>query len=267
MKYKIIIIGIGLILGLAVLLLGFVNKPEEIIPIINPIIIEPIFGASSIAHDAGAGQRVTTQTNTVSFTVATGDDKILLAVTNFRDDGTADVSGITWNGAAESFTEVGSVSKNDIVFQLWYLVNPTSKADNVVATGTTDPHSQLISILSLTGVHQTDPVPTNAMSTTHDGNYGIAITTQHVDSWLFGGIGPRNANYAITPDYTEVFVSDTNASLFTERRALTTTAEYSLTWTGTGAADHGVGVMEIREAGVAVADEPVFQSLYDFGTD
>jgi len=199
----------------------------------------------AIAFDASGGQRVTGQTNTLGFTVAAGTDKALYAVTTVRDDGTEDVATVKWNG--ESFTEVATSSSNDVVMQLWVLKNPTSKTDSVVAVGSSDPHSQLIAVLSVTGVDQTASDPNNVISTSHT-DYGIAITTLDANSWLFGGIGPRNQNYDITPDYTSVFESDTVAALFSERRAVTTTGSYSLTWTGTGGASHNVGVMEIKEA-------------------
>jgi len=210
--------------------------------------------AGAIAFDADGGQIVTTQTNTLSFTVGSGTDKALYAITTIKDDGINKVSTLTWNGGTEAFTEVASSSSSDVLMmQLWVLKNPTSKADDIVATGTSDPPAQVLAVLSVTGVDQTASDPNNVIGTSHDGNYGIAITTLNANSWLFGGIGPRNANFDITPDYTSVLEIDDVPSLFSERRAVTTTGSYSLTWSGTGTASLNVGVMEINESSAAAA--------------
>lgn len=217
----------------------------------------------AVSFDAAGGQRVTGQVNTLGFTVGSGSDKAIYAITNVRDDGIEDVDTLTWNGGAESFTEVARSANGDVVMQMWVLKNPTSKTDDIVATGTSDPFAQVLSVLSVFGVDQTADNPNNVIATSDDGNYGIDITTLTVNPFLFGGNCPRNANFDITPDFTSVTEIDDNPSIFSERRAVTSIGTFSLTWTGTGGATRNVGVMEINESAVAVQAKFVNQGGED----
>jgi len=217
----------------------------------------------AIAFDTSGNNRDAGQTNTIALTVAAGSNKALVALTVVRDDGTEDVSGITWN-TTENFTEVSSVADNDVVVQAWYLVNPTSASDDVVATATADPFAQCMAVISLTGVNQADPVPTDATGDNDDwgADWSIDITTQHANSWLFGSVCTRNANLDLTEDYTLVSSIDDNPSLWSQRRAVVGTGLYALTWTGSGNADAGLNILEIREAAAAAAGITVLSSAY-----
>ncbi len=55
------------------------------------------------------------------------------AKTKNADDGKF-ISGVTWNGAAESFTNFGQIQSAESTNEIWFLLDPTATTDDVVVT-------------------------------------------------------------------------------------------------------------------------------------
>jgi uncharacterized repeat protein (TIGR01451 family) len=102
---------------------------------------------------------------TFSHTTGSGSNRFMLVGISYEDDNTAGlaVSGVTYAGQALTF--VGrQTSPQEVVCEIWRLVNPPSGAANVVVSvagsGTGD--GLYAGAITYTGVHQTTPLGTLA---------------------------------------------------------------------------------------------------------
>jgi len=139
-----------------------------------------------------------------SFTVADNANKILIVSTGTYN-GSPTVSGVTWNGASESFTKAVSLAGNYDV-EIWYLVNPTATTDDVVVTfSDSTAGNRGAGVYSFYNVDQTSPIGvTNTVvgGTTTSPNGTITPTTEGsmiVDSF-YNGCGTVSG---VTVDHTE----------------------------------------------------------------
>lgn len=122
----------------------------------------------------------------------TGSDLILIVMA-WTSFGAKTVSGVTYNSISmtEIGTDVDDASGNRHL-SVWYLVNPTTGAHNVVLTLNTSGNISAISA-SYTGASQTgQPDNTAAQPTTTTGDLITSITTVANNCWtilMVGGLG------------------------------------------------------------------------------
>lgn len=106
-----------------------------------------------------------------SHTVSSGDDRLLVVCTAYRDASGNGATSVTWGGTA--LTELGSVyfaGGHDPIVQIWYLVAPSSGTNTVEITFSTAKDDTDAIALDFTGVDQASPwgtVATNSGAATN----------------------------------------------------------------------------------------------------
>lgn len=142
----------------------------------------------AIVFDTAAGFNYSTGSQTKSFTVGSGANRILfvgvLALNNSAGEA---LSGVTYNGVA--MTQVRKVqSSGDFAWTyLYQLVNPASGAHNIVATNTNPSNCTMgVAAASYAGALQTSPIDNSAA--TIGGNSGISVspTIAGGGEWVVG---------------------------------------------------------------------------------
>jgi hypothetical protein len=194
----------------------------------------------AIAFDSAStssGQNVAsiTWSHTVS-----GTDTILL-VGIHETYGVDHVSGVIFNGDALTRVAESLVATGDY---LYYIIAPDTGAHDIVVTfSSTFDRSKVVAGVSLTGVHQTDPVGTIAESggNVAGGNeFTDTVATEDANSWVVDCFCARQGT-ATTPTIaaTAGQTSRVNAAFGTtdparmgiSTKPTTTTGNYSLGWT------------------------------------
>lgn len=129
----------------------------------------------AIAFDSSSNITSDTSNTTTFSHTCSGSDRILFVTASSLNNGTADaVTGVTYAGV--SMTKLfGPVAVGGVswVTYLYYIVNPTSGANNVVISRNTSNGEGYGSAVSYTGVDQVSPIDA---STTGTGT-GSPITT------------------------------------------------------------------------------------------
>jgi len=130
----------------------------------------PVKDAQAVTDDSSSG---TTITNS-AFTVASNSNRILVVSAGRFDAAGGDISGVTWNGGAESFTR--AVFEDDTLSsrsEIWYLINPTATTADIVTTWNATTGRRGAGVYSYYNVDQTTPIGVtntdNGSSTTTTG--------------------------------------------------------------------------------------------------
>lgn len=164
----------------------------------------------AIAYATKTQQKVAggNATNTFSHTISGSDTILFVAVSN--ENGGA-MTGVTYNGVA--MTEIGT---GQGTLHLYYLINPTAGANNVVATRATTTNDFHAWALSYTGAKQSAQPDahskasslTGTVTTVADNSWGIMVA--RADN---AGLAPStNSTERSTPDgYDAWGVFDSNA--------------------------------------------------------
>lgn len=134
----------------------------------------------AIAYDnAVAGEDNTAGTSiTLALNVGTGSDRFLVAgVGTGVSGGVYRVSGVTYNGDALT-QRVGTIApQSNFVHGLWYLVNPDSGNNNLVANFSASASLSWMGAASYTGVAQTAPEASNSGTGAGTTEVGSAVST------------------------------------------------------------------------------------------
>ena len=130
----------------------------------------PVKDAQAVTDTSSSG---TTITNS-AFTVASNSNRILVVSAGRFDAAGGDISGVTWNGGAESFTR--AVFEDDTLSsrsEIWYLINPTATTADIVTTWNATTGRRGAGVYSYYNVDQTTPIGVtntdNGSSTTTTG--------------------------------------------------------------------------------------------------
>lgn len=192
----------------------------------------------AIAFDA-----VSTATNATDPTSLTwshtcsGSDRILIVGTSTESDTgghTAQtVSGITYNGVA--LTKIRSDYITDNGTELWYLVAPSTGANNIVVTMTAVVDGLYGAGLSFTGVDQSNPIDNHNGTTTTGLSISQSITTNVADAMIVNIVQDYNSAAVFTPDgdQTQRFNAATTGDFTTAggTRLVGAAGSYTTTWT------------------------------------
>lgn len=141
---------------------------------------------------------------TWSHTVNTINNTILIIGVSWRNvgAGTEEVSTVTYNSI--ECTKIrhdnyfNSSSKSSA---LYYLIDPSSGAHNIVVTMTGQVWRIVGGSISLTGVHQTDSINVNIGQTSASGNsVSTNITPTVSNTWIVDCVGGRDGSTDATPN-------------------------------------------------------------------
>lgn len=147
----------------------------------------------AIVRDNPQTAAKTTNANdqTLSYTVNSGSDRVLVVVGHFQRNADNNFSpSCTWAGnamtQAVSQTTTFSTSRRWYTV-IWYYINPSvTTADIVMAAGATV-NSFAIAAVTLQGVHQTTPLGSFISDVTNPAN-SLALTGCSADSMIIAGV-------------------------------------------------------------------------------
>lgn len=141
----------------------------------------------AITRDTNAAQTVGTATNTLSFTVGSNDNRLLLVGII---DSTDSTTGVTYDGVA--MTEEISENTSSGVAKIFSLVNPSTGANDIVATRSTG--SNEFSILAASYYNCNGNINATATDVLTNDLLDIDITTTADNCWAFAVWLQDNAN-------------------------------------------------------------------------
>lgn len=130
----------------------------------------------AVAFDAVSSGGGTSQSGNGTITLShtcTGSNLLLIVGVANDAGGSAGVSGITYNGT--SMTALASINNSDsfanILINTYYLIAPSTGANNIVVTRSGSPvTNSSVCGISFTGVDQTTPLGTAATNTQNNGS-------------------------------------------------------------------------------------------------
>ncbi len=160
-----------------------------------------------------------------NFDINFGQNRILIV--GVIADGTS-VDRVTYG--SRSLTQVpGASPSNTVQGSIWYLLNPTCSQETITAHTVTPSKNIVIGAYALSGVDQTNPIPTVATPTIgNSASPSISITNAYGNSWVFdlagvangGGLNsPLQTNEWSTPDTT---ITSASSQAITPSQIITT---------------------------------------------
>ncbi|MEW6043433.1 MAG: hypothetical protein AB1608_04150 [Thermoproteota archaeon] len=175
-------------------------------------------------------------TCTLSHTVA-GTVKLLLVAVSIGDD-TA-VTNITYSNQSLTRIRFDEITTTDRRSELWYLVNPPSGTANVVVT--LDKNEQIVfGAISLTGVHQSNPIDAHNGSTDATGTTepSTSLTTTVDNAFIVDVVSTVDGTMTPGASQTErwdLAQGQLAGSASTEQATIQTS--YTMSWTNDGGTD------------------------------
>lgn len=169
---------------------------KKLLALLLGLTLLPSVAFGAIAFDASAklGTGWTNETGnstvTLSHTNGSGSNRYLLVYTKLYHPGNGDyVSAVTYAGVSMTrFKLQGRSDTSDEAITGWYLANPATGTNNIVATlGGTDLQYFSMESASYTGVAQTAPEASNSGSEAPGStSYSLSVTTLTDNAWLVG---------------------------------------------------------------------------------
>jgi len=218
----------------------------------------------AIAFDASSnnGEAASVSSTTFSHTVGASlsNGILLVPVTTRNAAGNANldgmVTGVTYAGTALTKLQISEyTAATPVKGELWYLVNPTSGANNVIVStvGTTSFLDAGAS--SFSGVDQAMPIVNSIGNNAAGDDPSLSVETIVDNAWTIDAIyhkwaaamtidGNRTQEYQLTPNSA----GDADAS--GTYRGIATAANTSHQWTTGGSDDYGWVIGALRPAGV-----------------
>ncbi len=184
-------------------------------------------------------------TFTVAHTTGTGYARLMLVGIS---DKNKLVTSVTYGGVP--LTLVGEdVGSGNAHIHLYYLLNPTSGAANVVVTMSANPDKGIvIGVATFTGVNQTTPFGT---FTSAHGNSNTATTTvsSAAGELVYDVLSYRNSTATANASQTVKYNINTGGELKAGGASTKPgAASVAMTWTGSGSTDWAIGAVPIKPA-------------------
>jgi hypothetical protein len=202
-----------------------------------------------IAFDAATSTNGTASSFTFSHTVGTGQDRILIVSVAFNSS-TGSVSSVTYNSISmtKAISRQGAAAV--LRTEIWYLLNPSTGANNVIATLSASTRT-IIGSASYTGVSD---IGATAGNDGTGATLNVSLLTTQSASYIVGMAATRGNTASVTNPsnvtarWTNTVGSGAN-TITGNGNDLTCTATntYSTTWTMAGNNDCAVQT-ELKEA-------------------
>lgn len=211
----------------------------------------------AIAFDAKAESSVTSTSLTYSHT-CTGSNLILWVGVVTYGNALDHVTGVTYNGVAMTRTTNGfnNNSASGPAVYLYYLVNPSTGANNVVIS--VDSSRLIIGLsASYTGAAQSGQPDNSATNQTASGtSLSVSLTTVADNCWLVGMMDVNNGTALTAGANTTLRQQDTTSGqnsngLFDSNGAKTPAGSYSLACSWTSAQRAAMCIASFSPAGAA----------------
>ncbi len=143
----------------------------------------------AIAFDTSSKKTVTTTGTSITWShTCTGSNLILIASVMWRANAAETLTGITYNGVAmTSISDVSGGTSSHV--STYYLINPTTGANNIVATWSAAPYNMTGIGASYTGAKQTGQPDSSNTGTGTGTTLTIATTVVASNCWTVGAFG------------------------------------------------------------------------------
>jgi len=208
----------------------------------------------AIAYDNAASLQVTSATSaTVSLTVSSGSDRYLIAGAGTSiSGGVYRVSGVTYNGVALTQRTGTIAPQSNFVNGGWYLANPASGANNLVASFTSSAPFGWLAGSCYTGVAQTAPEATNSGTGSGTTEVGSVVSTSDNAWGVMVGVN-NGANLAASTGCVER-TDATRMAMYDSNGPKTPAGTISMTFTG-GNDNHGFIAFALAPAAAGYAGD------------
>ena len=199
----------------------------------------------------------TTTSNTISFTVGSGSNRLLIVTASYWEDvaGTGTITGITYAGT--SMTQVVTATETAMSTYIYRLVAPTSGTNNIVITTSGATDSRKFGVISFTGVNQTTPInASNTAIASTSGPLTASLTTTVANTMLVDAASNFSAN-TITPGTGQTVIFNTTSNGVSggaSYKAFASTGSTSMQWTTAGIDDWSYSIVAVAPASGGVAN-------------
>jgi len=177
-------------------------------------------------------------TLTISHTVASGSDRLLIVATNTLQSPVPTYTGVTYNGVA--MTKIDEVHSPTPLHRvaLWYLLAPDVGTANIVVTVSATPVWLRAANADYTGVAQ-QAYESSAkidQNTATPANVAVTLSPTTANSWFFGSADAGSATItASTNSYVRVSATNQEPSLMDSNAAIAGTGNTTFAFdAGTG---------------------------------
>jgi hypothetical protein len=215
--------------------------------------------------NTGSIESSNTNTLTLSHTIASGSDRILVAVFANYDSfsaGDREMNDVTFNSSesftkALSFTGTASTITEDYTVEVWYLVNPSVTTANVVANNVSGSNATEMSmyLADFTGAEQSSPVGNTGTGDVASGSPSATVNSVTNGSLVIGGFySNQSVGDRITSNDTGIAILDHGIDVSGAAYLIAPSAgNQTLDWTDTDNDEDVVtGAVEFYAAGGAV---------------
>lgn len=182
-------------------------------------------------------------TRTLSFTVAAGDERVLVVLFATDTSGAQTVTNVTYAGSSLNLA-IRAAAGGNKRSEIWYLVNPPVGTADIVATYSVDNYNSFGAIV-LYGVRQSVPID-NVGSSAGAGTVSALIRT-YKDNSLVLDIVSKDNSVVVGADQTEQWaVSYSFNEMQGSSQPTTTAGSQVISWTG-AAGDYSQSIAAFAE--------------------
>jgi len=166
---------------------------------------------STTTGTAGTGQGITSPM-TIAHTTGTNSGRLMIVTIVYDPDNGSNsaVTSVTYGGVALTKLDE-QVNTGQVMVELWYLMNPTSGAANVLINWSS-PASKLQIIAGVTTLYNTDPTAPFGPVVKNSGTAGTSSLSvpSSTGDFIFDAIGNAKAALTITGGQTPLYNTNTN---------------------------------------------------------
>lgn len=205
----------------------------------------------AVAHSNTTTLTVTAATATASGFVVSGTNPVLVVSVDTRGSGVT-VTGVTWNSAAEDFTEEITDINNDARNTLFYLPSPTAATEDVVVTASAS-NRMVVAVSLYTGADGASPIRPSVSNSANGNDASPAVSLTGVSGdMLYNGLcqvsaGPDTAAGNRTERSNAAVTGGGSDTRGAAQEFLATGGSDSLSWTMGGSDSWAMCAMAIRE--------------------
>lgn len=183
-------------------------------------------------------------TLTMSHTCSGSDRLLIVAVPRSRGV----TCSVTYNGV--SMTSAVSINNGNSRAQIFYLIAPTTGANNIVVTYSASNGSYTAAAVSFTGADQTDPIGASGTQTGTATDKSLSITTEADGSYLVDCIGSAGTVHTAGAGQTDLSAA---ANRVVSYKSAPTAGSNGTSWTGTPSTGYAYALLEILAAPVVTS--------------
>ena len=195
------------------------------------------------SHTSGNVTSSPYQITLSSFNASAGTNRLLVVGIEANN---ANVASVTFGGTA--LTQAISHFYNDDT-EFWYLAHPNG-TNNIVAN-MTGPTGVVMGAYALSGVNQTDPIPTTATANATSTSPTISLTTKYSNSWVLDSPSIFGGETLSSPTCTQQWDATVSGAVTgaSSNKTMTSPGVVTCSWTASASDGWDDVAVEVRAAG------------------